>query len=81
MTDLPWARGVVTHEHNGLLVPVDDPAALAAALLRLLDDEPLRRHIIANGLAFSAAHGDWAGEMRKMERAYADCCEHGIESL
>jgi glycosyltransferase involved in cell wall biosynthesis len=33
---------VVSHDHNGLLVPVGDIDALASALTRLLDDEELR---------------------------------------
>ncbi|MGW1088201.1 glycosyltransferase [Streptomyces sp. NPDC002596] len=33
---------IVRHEVNGLLTPVDDSGAFAAALLRLIDDEPGR---------------------------------------
>lgn len=35
---------------TGLLVPPADPHALAAAVTRLLDDEPLRARLVANGL-------------------------------
>ena len=36
---------VVTHERNGLLVPVGDAAALADALNRLIEDGALRRRL------------------------------------
>ena len=77
VSDLPWTTGVIEHERNGLLVPTDDRAALTAAILRLLDDDALRRRIIEGGLTFSAEHGDWAGEMRKVERAYAGIGNRG----
>jgi glycosyltransferase involved in cell wall biosynthesis len=35
---------------NGLLVPVDDAGALAAAIRRLSDDQPLRARLIRGGL-------------------------------
>jgi glycosyltransferase involved in cell wall biosynthesis len=35
-TDVPGCREIVIHEKTGLLVPVDNPGALAAAVLRLL---------------------------------------------
>ncbi len=35
-TDVPGCRDIVIHEKTGLLVPVDDPQALAAAILRLV---------------------------------------------
>jgi len=41
--------GHVTNEKNGLLVPIDDHEALAAALGRAIKDEPLRHQLIADG--------------------------------
>jgi glycosyltransferase involved in cell wall biosynthesis len=35
-TNVPGCREIVIHEKTGLLVPVDDPGALAAAILRLV---------------------------------------------
>lgn len=37
-TDVPGCREVVTHEQEGLIVPVRDATALAAAIVRLADD-------------------------------------------
>ncbi|MEN3354202.1 MAG: GalNAc-alpha-(1-_4)-GalNAc-alpha-(1-_3)-diNAcBac-PP-undecaprenol [Betaproteobacteria bacterium] len=36
---------IITHEVDGLLVPVSSAAELAAAMLRLMKDEPLRRKL------------------------------------
>jgi glycosyltransferase involved in cell wall biosynthesis len=36
---------------TGLLVPVDDTQALTEAMIRLFDDEPLRRRLVAQGYA------------------------------
>jgi glycosyltransferase involved in cell wall biosynthesis len=41
-TDVPGCRDIVIHEKTGLLVPVDDPGALAAAILRLIRSPPQR---------------------------------------
>ncbi len=41
-TDVPGCRDIVIHEKTGLLVPVDDPSALAAAILRLVRSPPQR---------------------------------------
>jgi glycosyltransferase involved in cell wall biosynthesis len=41
-TDVPGCREIVIHEKTGLLVPVDDPPALAAAILRLVRSSPQR---------------------------------------
>jgi glycosyltransferase involved in cell wall biosynthesis len=40
---------IVEHERSGLLVPVGDPDAIAAAVDRLLDDPDLARHLAAAG--------------------------------
>jgi hypothetical protein len=42
---------LIEHGINGLLVPVDDAGALAAALRRLIDDTELRERLIARGRA------------------------------
>jgi glycosyltransferase involved in cell wall biosynthesis len=42
---------VVIDEQTGLLVPVQDPEALAAAILRLVEDEELARRLGASGRA------------------------------
>jgi glycosyltransferase involved in cell wall biosynthesis len=41
-TDVPGCRDMVIHEKTGLLVPVDDAGALAAAILRLMRSPPQR---------------------------------------
>jgi glycosyltransferase involved in cell wall biosynthesis len=46
---------VIEHQRTGLLTPVDDAPALAAALRRLRDDKPLRARLGAAGLALVRA--------------------------
>ncbi|HEX7134280.1 MAG TPA: glycosyltransferase family 4 protein [Iamia sp.] len=41
VTDVPGLREQVTPDEDGLVVPSEDPAALAAAITRLLDDRAL----------------------------------------
>ncbi|HUH84276.1 MAG TPA: glycosyltransferase [Stellaceae bacterium] len=48
-------RALIRHEESGLLVPVDDPAALAAALRRVIADPGLRARLAAGGRAAYAA--------------------------
>ncbi len=43
----------IEHERSGLLVPPRDPAALAAAIVRILNDEPLRRRLAHDGREFA----------------------------
>lgn len=57
------------HEDNALLAD-PTPDALADALVRLLEDEPLRERLRANGLAFARAT-DWSAEALKIH----DCLE------
>ncbi len=48
-SDVPGCREVVEHGKNGLLVPPDDPAALADALALLAADPALRHNMGAAG--------------------------------
>ncbi len=51
LTDSGGIREYAVDEENALVVPPSNPAALAAAILRLADDAPLRARLGAAGLA------------------------------
>ncbi|MEQ1650801.1 MAG: glycosyltransferase [Hyphomicrobiaceae bacterium] len=44
-------KATIRDGENGLMVPIDDVAALAQALRRAIDDKPLAQRMVANGLA------------------------------
>jgi glycosyltransferase involved in cell wall biosynthesis len=56
-SDTDGLREVVDDGRSGLLMPVDDPAALARAVLRLLHDEQLRSRLVAGGHALTCGRG------------------------
>lgn len=57
-TDVPGCREVVSHEQDGLLVPVKDGRALADAIARLQADPALCRHLGAAARAKALAQFD-----------------------
>ena len=50
-TDVGGIRHLVTHERTALLVPPANPPAMAAAILRLVDDDALAARLRAQGLS------------------------------
>jgi glycosyltransferase involved in cell wall biosynthesis len=50
-TDVPGCREIARDNVNALLVPADDPAALAEAIMRLAGDPDLRRRLATQGRA------------------------------
>lgn len=52
-TDVPGCRDIVRHGTNGLLVPAKDPAALADAIVTLLNDATLRAEMGRRGREIS----------------------------
>jgi glycosyltransferase involved in cell wall biosynthesis len=56
-TDAPWGPGEILRDgEDGLLTPVGDPDAMGAALLRLINDDDLRRRMGAAALVNSARY-------------------------
>lgn len=58
-SDLSGVRAIIRHEENGLLVPSEDPQALAEAIYRLYTDPLLRSRLEANARK-SVGHADWS---------------------
>jgi glycosyltransferase involved in cell wall biosynthesis len=56
---------------TGLLVPPDDSAALAAAILRLFEDPQLRRRIVDEARRWVRCHCSREGMARRIEALYA----------
>jgi glycosyltransferase involved in cell wall biosynthesis len=60
----------VTDGENGLLVEPGQPAALAAALDRVLDESELRGKLVAGGLEQVRSGRSWAASARKLLELY-----------
>ena len=73
-SDIPGYRGVVTDGGNGLLVPPEDPVALAEALRRLLQDPELASRLREGGRA-AAGRFDWSAVTDQVEAAYGDAVQ------
>jgi glycosyltransferase involved in cell wall biosynthesis len=62
--------GAVTYlrdEENALLIPSEDPGALATAVRRLAGDEPLRARLRAGGARTASEHSASAYEQRVVD--------------
>ncbi|GAA3313564.1 glycosyltransferase family 4 protein [Nonomuraea dietziae] len=70
--DCPYGPGeIISHGNDGLLVPEATPSALADALLRLIEDEPLR-HAMGAAALRNAQRFDPAEIALRYERLYAE---------
>lgn len=69
VTAVGGVREVVEHEKDGLIVAPENPAALAAALRRVLTDESLRRYL-GEGARIKAASFDPARAVKRMHAVY-----------
>lgn len=73
VTDAPGCRDVVRHDITGLISAVGDPAAMAANLRRLLDDQPLRQRL-AEACARQADELSWERIAAKYLTVYGEAC-------
>jgi glycosyltransferase involved in cell wall biosynthesis len=69
-SDLPVFREFLTPGREALLVPVDDPPALAAALAAVLDDPDLAARLRSTALA-TVERYSWARSAAEHQAVYA----------
>lgn len=65
---------LLEHEHDALLVPPDDPAAMAAAVRRILTEPQLAKQLSHNA-RHKAERFDWAVILPQWERLLQDAME------
>lgn len=70
-TDNGGSRDYAFDGETALVVPVGDPEAMAAAVIRLLDDDELRTRLARAGAA-SVRRFDWDASGERLERVLAD---------
>jgi phosphatidylinositol alpha-mannosyltransferase len=70
-SDIPGYRAVMTDD-SGVLVPPGDAAALAGALVGLLEDEPRRRALGDAARRHAVERYSWTTIAERLERIYQD---------
>jgi glycosyltransferase involved in cell wall biosynthesis len=76
VTNVGGVEEMVTHERTGLVVPMNDPRALAAGILRLLQDPQLARFLGANAeQRYQQGHRPEV-MARALENLFVDIIEH-----
>lgn len=71
ISDLPdYDPALMVDGETVLRVPHKSPEALAAAFLRLANDEPLRRRLQAKGREMVERRASYSSEMRRLEALY-----------
>ena len=77
--DIESVREWLVDGDNGLLCDPEDPAALAAAIIRALEDRPLRVRAAARNARLIAERAEYGTVMADAERFYSSCA-HGVFS-
>jgi glycosyltransferase involved in cell wall biosynthesis len=73
--DVAAVHDVITHGETGWIVPARNPAALADAIVRLLEDPALAARLAGKGRRYAAQTFDWsvvAARYRTLLRALSD---------
>jgi glycosyltransferase involved in cell wall biosynthesis len=66
---------LVIDGQTGLLVPEKDPAALADAMARLLDDEPLRQRLGRDARQHIERHFHLADNLNRLRALLKEACD------
>lgn len=69
ISDGPATRGILLDGHHAIVVPPGDPDALRAAILRVNQDEQLRRRIADGGYEYAMSCGDTS----RLYRDFIEC--------
>ena len=70
VTDLEANREWLRHGENGLLVPVEAPDALAASILRMIEDAPFAASVRERNLRIITERGLWYENMKRVSEAF-----------
>ena len=76
LTDSIGVRDYARNEVNCLVVPPREPAAIAAATLRLLQDQALAQRLVEQG-QMTVRHYEWETVMNRVEGALSDLLQKG----
>jgi hypothetical protein len=77
ITDSPATKGILEHEKQAILVPMQDPAALAQAVRRAWEDDAYRHRIAAQGYAYAMSLGGEDALRGNIARAAVDFLQGG----
>ena len=70
-SDIPVNRALLTHEHNALLYPAENPEALAKTIERLAQDPVLRARLGHQALQDARQHHAWKTGFKAISDLYA----------
>jgi glycosyltransferase involved in cell wall biosynthesis len=73
--DIPALQGWAVHEQNALLVPLHHPDALSQAILRLVDDIPLRHRLGEVAALTARSKASSEGQFRQLAQVYNQLIE------
>jgi glycosyltransferase involved in cell wall biosynthesis len=76
LSDLPWVHELIEVGRDALTVPIQ-AGAVAAEILRLLDDPELSRRLSRNGRALVDTHLNQALEMDRLVKIYRSLADSG----
>jgi len=70
-TDVKGIRDLITHQKNGILVPLEDPAALSESIVGVFRDEELQARLARNG-SLKVKQFDASQMIAQYEQLYLD---------